>query len=52
MGIWTGNSNLGNIMGYIFGHIIMVSYGLEWQYAIMFTAVFLIITAFILIFFL
>ena len=52
MGIWTGNSNLGNILGYFIGHIVMITYALDWEYAIMITAVYLIATALFLVFFL
>lgn len=52
MGIWTGNSNMGNILGYLIGHIVMVSYGLDWEYAIMITAAYFMATAIFIIVFL
>lgn len=52
MGIWSGNCNVGNIIGYLFGQIAINSMSWGWQYCLMFSGIFLFIMGVIVILFL
>ena len=52
MGIWSGNSNVGNIFGYYIGYLVITKFGWGWEYALITTAGILFLNAFLLIIFL